>query len=364
MYKDLISNLRQSGFSGQMVVAKEDQILLNFASGAADRSQRRSVDDQTLFAIASGTKFITALAVAKLVEESKGKITFDTPASEIIDLKIPRYDRRMTLGQLMSHTSGIPDYLDEDLEDENGEIQLKLPNCVLWRPEDYLPLFPMAEMDFEPGTQFKYNNGAYVYLALIIEKLSGLTYAHFINNVLLRPIGVNRAGVYAITALPLNTAFGYYRDKIGGGQAPETIQTNASIKISEFVQISESFQTSTVGDEEGYIWNVFKVPPQAGGDGGIYMTPFDMLRVWETFFKGEIVSHDYVKQMTTPVKCVDEEDGTYYGLGLWLKWDGQNSYQPFIMGSDVGVDFMSSYDSKQKLFKYAVSNMGHNVWRL
>lgn len=312
-------------FSGVIAKYRGDETCYSLSSGYADCSEKRLNNSETLFAIASGTKLFTALSIGILIKE--GKLTLDTPALDIVPLPNPLLDARMTVRHLLSHTSGFPDYLDEDLE-ENGEIKLAIPNYALKNPSDYLPLFPQTENTNIPGEKFKYNNGAYVYLALIIEKLSGMSYTTFIRRRLLAPLGITRSGVYSLTALPNNTANGYYED------------------------------------EGEWHTNIYKVPIQAGGDGGIYTTILDMKRIWEAFLNAEIFSANLVNEFLTPVCSVRPELGIHYGLGVWLKLLQDGSFEPYVVGSDVGVSFKSSYNIQLREFMFTVSNTSEGVWGL
>ena len=83
------------------------------AAGYADRSNKIANTLDTRFGIASGTKFFTALAIGKLIAEQK--LTFSTKLQECVTLDFPRYSPDITIRHLLTHTSGIPDYLDEEI---------------------------------------------------------------------------------------------------------------------------------------------------------------------------------------------------------------------------------------------------------
>lgn len=305
-----------------------DHLRYCFSNGYADRLNLRKNNIETLFGIASGTKLFTALGIGLLIEEQK--ISLDTPALKVLDLNNPLLDQRMTIRHLLNHTSGLPDYLDESLEDENSEGQLSIPNQKLKSPFDYLSLFPLTKNTSVPGEKFKYNNGAYIYLAMIIETLSGLSYQDFMNLRLLKPMGITRSRVYASDQLPENAALGYYQKS------------------------------------DAWYVNTDKIPFQAGGDGGIYISLLDMKRLWEAFMGGEILSPKLVSEFINPSVCAYPEKGIHYGLGVWLRKisDGESDvFEPYITGSDVGVSFKSSYNPLTKRFVFSVSNTSEGVWQ-
>ncbi len=319
----LEKSLKETDFSGRFQIQKGDELIFDHVKGFADRSEGRLSNKETLYGTASGTKFLTALGIGKLLEAKF--LSLDTPASEVLNLEIESYDPKITIRQLLSHTSGMPDYLDEDLFEDVDNIELAIPNYKLVSPKDYLPLFPRIPMIFEPGSQFAYNNGAFVYLAMIIETLSGMSYKDYINHELLEPIGITRSGVFATNDLPSNAALGY------------------------------------VLEEDRWVSNIFKLPIQAGGDGGAWINAADMLTLWQAFDSAQIVSEDMKNEFIKSHAVVEADRGIEYGLGLWLK-KTEKGYEPFVVGSDAGVSFKSSYNLSTKGYRFAVSNTTEGVW--
>src|SRR3990170_2779290 len=102
----------EHAFSWVIDIRHRDTVLYARAAGYADRSNKIANTLETRFGIASGTKFLTALAIGKLIAEQK--LTFSTTLQECITLEFPRYSADITIRHLITHTSGIPDYLDEE----------------------------------------------------------------------------------------------------------------------------------------------------------------------------------------------------------------------------------------------------------
>lgn len=300
-----------------------------YINGKIDRETQTPIQKDTLFGIASGTKFFTALAIGQLIDE--GKLTLETRALDVFDLGNPLLDRGMTIRHLLNHTSGLPDYLDESIAPEACESALTVPNHLLITPYDYLPMFPYKANTSKPGEVFKYNNGAYIFLAIIIEKLSGMTYKEYINEKFLRPLGFSRSGVYTVNNLPFNAAKGYYQ-------------------------------------EDGVEYeNTEKMPYQAGGDGGIYTTLMEMKKLWELFLDEKILSQPLVEAYLKPDVCPYPDLGIYYGLGMWLKKEVTElgeTFIPYLTGSDIGVSFKTSYHPTLKRFICHISNTSEGVWEL
>ncbi|MBN2852981.1 MAG: serine hydrolase [Clostridia bacterium] len=325
MTDKLMKVVLEADFSGRILIRNNEKTLFDYSGGFADRTMKKLIGRDTLFGIASGTKFLTALALGKLIEEHK--ISLDTKAFSIFDPGKVSYDKEITLRQLLNHTSGMPDYLDESLFPDMDNIELTISNDRLISPKDYLPLFPDTPMVHTPGERFIYNNGAFVYLAIIIEELSGMSYKDYINHQLMKPLGIERSGVYSFAELPSDCAIGY------------------------------------IQDGKNWISNISKLPYQAGGDGGAWMSAEDMCVIWKSFLNGRILSSKLTEEFLTPYIIANKEREIYYGLGLWLQ-KIKEAYLPYIVGSDAGISFKSSYNSATNGYKFAVSNTSEGLFEI
>ena len=169
--KKILKTVKSEDFSGVVYLEDKKDIVLAEANGYSNRPEKISNNLETKFAIASGTKFFTALGIMKLVEA--GKLSLDDKAFSFVDYDFKFYDKDVTIKQLLTHTSGIPDYYDEDEISETGLPKLDKPWYELKKPSDYLEVLPQKEMLARPGEVFKYNNSAFVLLAIIIENITG-----------------------------------------------------------------------------------------------------------------------------------------------------------------------------------------------
>src|SRR5438034_7908570 len=109
--KTLNTSIEEHAFSGVISIRREDSVLYERAAGYADRSNQIANTLDTRFGIASGTKFFTALAIGKLIAAQK--LAFDTKLKDCVALNFPLYAPEITIRHLLTHTSGVPDYLDE-----------------------------------------------------------------------------------------------------------------------------------------------------------------------------------------------------------------------------------------------------------
>ncbi|MCK8060149.1 MULTISPECIES: serine hydrolase [unclassified Fusibacter] len=325
MIGELTKKLEAFDLSGQVKIVSKGQVILDQIKGYRDFENKLPIDGDTLFGIASGTKMFTAIAMLKLVDE--GKVTLDTKAASILKIDSAEYNPDITIKHLLTHTSGMPDYYDEDLIEDFDAFELEVPVQKLVSPMDYLPMFFDKKMNFEPGEKYKYSNGGFVYLAMLIEKLSGMSYKKCIEEFILKPLGLSRTGVHAFNGLPHNTAYGYYEQ------------------------------------DGAWFTNIYKLPIQAGGDGGIYTTGEELYAIWKGLYDGILLSPELVNQMLAGQVLLNEELNLYYGLGVFVRISG-NKKISFIVGGDAGVSFRSAYKHDSNDYLYAVSNRGDDIWDL
>ncbi|MBI9013961.1 MAG: serine hydrolase [Clostridiales bacterium] len=322
MFKTLESIIEEKKFSGVITIQKKNKIIYNRAFGYLDRANKVRNDINTSFGIASGTKLFTALGVLKLVESKQ--LSLDSKLFDIIERPFASYDPNVTIKQLLSHTSGLPDYYDEDLIDDFDNFKVSVPWHELLKPSDYMAVMPDRPMKFSPGENFHYNNGAFVFLAMVIESLSG-DYHQWIEEEIIKPNSLNKTGFYKLNQLPENTAHGY-------------------------IDMADSWRT-----------NIYSLPIIAGGDGGIFTSSDDLITLWKQLLDYKILSEDLTEILLTPHAETNEEG--HYGLGIWLD-QKKDIYNPSIVGADAGVSFISTHKIKEKLTINILSNTSEGAWEV
>jgi D-alanyl-D-alanine carboxypeptidase len=162
------------------IVVKDGHPVFRRAYGLADLEFGILLEADMVFRIGSVTKQFTAAAILQLVDS--GKLALDDDVSKYVD----GYDtggRRVTIEHLLTHTSGIPNYtaMDEWARHVREELT----------PRQILDTLKAKALEFEPGAQFKYSNSGYLLLGLIIEKVSGRSYADYIRQMVL-PLGMRQ----------------------------------------------------------------------------------------------------------------------------------------------------------------------------
>ncbi|MFD2879366.1 serine hydrolase domain-containing protein [Paenibacillus rhizoplanae] len=98
------------------------------------------------------------------------------------ELEFPLFDPEITVHELLTHSSGIPDYFDEETMEDFAALWNDTPMYTLRRPVDFLPMFAALPMKFSPGERFHYNNAGYIMLSLLIETVSGMKFTDYVEQ--------------------------------------------------------------------------------------------------------------------------------------------------------------------------------------
>jgi CubicO group peptidase (beta-lactamase class C family) len=199
---------RGEGFSGAILVARGGQVVTR-AFGQADREFAVANTPDTKFRIGSLTKQFTAAAILLLVED--GKLGLDDPLCRHLE-SCPEAWRPVTIRQLLNHSSGIPDFVGLPGVREQFALPRKL--------DDTLALLEAQPLDFAPGSDARYGNSGYLIAAHLIERLSGKSYAAFLDERIYRPLGMHDSGYAADAPVIPNRARGYVRRGDGFENAP------------------------------------------------------------------------------------------------------------------------------------------------
>ena len=125
-----------------------------------------------------------------------GKLSFDDEIGNLLDFDLKAIDKRITVRQLLCHTSGIPDYFDESIMNEYDELWKDYPNYKIRKSSDLIQLFIDKPMMYPAGEKFQYNNTGYVVLGLIIEKLTGQLFDEYLEKNIFKPCGMLSTGYY------------------------------------------------------------------------------------------------------------------------------------------------------------------------
>jgi CubicO group peptidase (beta-lactamase class C family) len=309
----------RTGFSGVVRVDRGARVVFAGAYGLAHRGCALPNALDTRFGIASGTKTLTALVVMSLVEQ--GRLDLATTARSVLGEDLPLIDDDVTVEHLLEHRSGIGDYFDEDVVESMTDYVMPVPVHRLVTTSDYLAVLDGHPQAFPPGERFAYNNGAYVVLALIAERVSGTPFHHLVRTRVCEPAGMRDTAFLRSDEPAARTATGYL-----------------------------------AGD--GLRTNVLHLPVLGSGDGGLSTTAADVHAFWRVLHDGAIVPRQRLAEMLLPRSDVPAE-AARHGLGFWLH---ATSDAVFLDGADAGVSFRSVHDETAGTTHTVLSNTTDGAW--
>lgn len=190
-------------FIGNVLISKNDTIFYQKSFGYANLEEGKINNNNSIFNIASLTKSLTAVGIMKLVED--GKLTLETPISKYFPNFMSAYAEQITINHLLNHSSGMQANIGRIDDNGNGV----LPDGHQTTLNQLLVKFKDSKLNFEPGTAYEYNNFGYTLLAYIIEKVTGLTYADFMEQTVFKPANMTNTISAAIRDLDQRT-FPYF----------------------------------------------------------------------------------------------------------------------------------------------------------
>lgn len=307
-------------FRGCGLLRCADGEVMQWAQGYADLPNERPNRIDTRFGTASAGKAFVAAGVLQLIE--KGLLRLDTTIGEALPMDWKAIDSGITVEQLLTHTSGIPDYFDESVMDEYEELWVDFPNYRVRRNADLLPLFINKPMMYPKGEKFQYNNTGFVVLAMILEQVSGMEFDQYLRENVFLPAGMKDTGYFELDRLPRNCANAYIYDEARGE----------------------------------YRTNIYCIDAKGTGAGGAFTTVGDVLKFWDALLGGKLLKMEMVQDMLS----VHAQDGdAMYGYGMWIRSDGAQ-----FEGCDPGISFVTRYQRQTGCIAVLMSNFGDDVWKL
>lgn len=297
--------VRERDLSGGVLLTQAGSTLFEGSYGLADRSAAVPVMPRTRFGLASVTKMFTAVAVADLV--NAGRLRFEDP---VIDVLPP--ERRpstlrsdVTVHHLLTHTSGIADYAEED-EDSSayladyGALWDDRPTYRMLRPADFLPLFGDSAPYRGPGERWQYSNAGFVVLGLVVEEVTGRPYTEVVQERVFDRAGMTASGFFRLDEARSDVAVGYLPR-----EAPDALWRS----------------------------NIYRLPVIGGPDGGAFSTTGDLDHFLHRYADGTLLGS---AQDVVLARHIDAGDGFHSGYGVMHYPDGRYGHG----GGDPGVEVL------------------------
>ena len=302
-------------YSGTLLVEKSKDILFSAAAGEANMAYNITNKTNTKFDTASVTKIFTAASALLLVEE--GLLCLDDKITDVIDLRGTLIPEDVTIEQLLNHTSGIADDVEEEDGEEYSDLFVTKPNYSIRECVDFLPQFVYKPPNFKAGTNVRYNNCAFILLGIAIEKISGMPYREFVKKRIFEKCKMQDTLFCAMDEINTNTAEGYI------SVVDQALGTNKWKK------------------------NIYSYPPIGTADSGAYTTVADLSAFIRSITDKELLTAPFAKIFLEP-HCPytrPHRSGTWttgYAFEFILT-DEREVFCMFKDGLNAGVEAMVSY---------------------
>ncbi|GAA3287291.1 GNAT family N-acetyltransferase [Arthrobacter citreus] len=320
-------------FSGTIRVSCGGSVLHEGAHGVASRRWDVPVSLDTRFDVASVTKLFTSVAVLQQVDA--GTLALDFPIGRFVDLEGTRVDPGITLGQLLSHTSGIGDDADEEAGESYEDLWTDRPTYSVTKTADFLPQFVYREPNFAPGTGCRYCNCGYILAGLALEAVTGMTYRDYVREYVFAAAGMRDSGFFSMREAVPNVAEGW---------DPVRDDTGAVISWRQ---------------------NIFSYPPVGSPDGGAHSTSGDLVRFLDAVRGGRLLSAGSTAAFLAPqAKHSDRGGGElHYGYGLEFQLDARGQVGlMYKEGINAGASAFLSYFPESDITMALVANSEDGVW--
>lgn len=324
-YDEFINKINDKGFTtGNILVYKNGEIVYQNSDGLRTIDTKEPLTLNSQFRLASVSKQFTGMSIMKLKEA--GKIDYDQTVKSILP-EFP-YDN-ITVRHLLHHISGITDY--EQLIDENWKPEDSTKTYILGNDEIIKEFYRVnPELDFPSGERWEYSNTGYLFLASIVEKVSGKHFRDFLKETIFEPLDMNNTVLYKyqIDADPNmpNRVFGY----------------------------------ETAFNQVDLVLNDYNIVNDVRGDGGIYSTLEDLYKWNQALVNNTIIPKSYLDEAWIP-GVLNNGESTTYGFGWGVK---SKSGEPKIVSHSGGwvgfATFLYNEVDANSGFILLTNNSGEN----
>ncbi len=301
-------------FWGSVMITQDDKVLFSKSYGDADKDKEIRNDSNTLFNLKSLTKTMTATAIMKLNED--GKLSIYDRVDKYIPGFINDDTKDIRIINLLNHTSGMAANLCQRDDQGNGMVGLGNEPITM---DELISKFKETKLKYQPGTKFEYNNYAYVLLAYIIEKVSGMDYKDYLQKAIFTPAAM--CNTFYQTDLKRSSSVGY----------------------------------EGMGSESTRIFYDYSDPSWNKGASNIYSTVTDLAKYLKAEFSYRILSDKTLKIMLDT--CVKSSFlGNQWTLG-WVKQSTDNLIIYSHSGDGNGFATYAGYIPDRKISIIILSNL-------
>lgn len=303
---------REEAFSGSVLIAEKGKIIYAESFGYANAENKTPFTAETIFLVGSVAKTVTAAAVMKLKERGKLNLN-DSITKYLPELAY----KNVTLRHLLTHTSGILEYQAPEIIREIAGKGAGNRDLV----KVFAGLNP--KLEFEPGSRWDYSNTNYILLALVVEKISGVSFPAFVRENVFVPAGMRRSFV-GLDNVPANL-----RKEIAAGYRFTNPLAQAPVNVETLDGARAAYATKR---------NLY-------GAGNLYTTTGDLLKFHRALQRGRILSPKTLAETYAPQKLSGGENYNSFvrtnypakdALGWFVADDESSGKIVYHPGGDIG----------------------------
>jgi CubicO group peptidase (beta-lactamase class C family) len=326
----LYARAQQGEFSGVAMAWEDGAPIFHHAEGLASRRFGVRNDVDTRFHVASITKVVTSMTALQLVEE--GLLSLHDPLIHVLgeDERPRALTSDHTLHHLLSHTSGLPNYHDDDdnTPASFASAWVKAPLQTVRGPRDVLPLFADLDPVFAPGTDFRYADANYILTGILIEVVTGRAYADVATERVLKPAGMTDSSFESLDEDPSRLATGYMVDD---------------------------------GPADRRVANVYSIPAGGLPDGDLITTAADLCRLVDAILDGRLVEQGTLALAMAEYGRIND-DAESYGYGLEMLQVAGRATIIGHAGGDPGISGMLSHYLDDGVTTAVLCNQDRGSW--
>jgi CubicO group peptidase (beta-lactamase class C family) len=289
-------------YSGTILVAKGDEILLNEGYGMANYEKDVPNTSDTVFPIGSITKSFTAVAVMQLYED--GLLNLEDPISKYTGFEID--DETLTVHQLLTHTSGLP---REGKYVGKGYVTL----------DEHIEYIRELKLLFKPGEDQSYSNAGYILLAYMIEEITENTYTDYMTENILEPLNMTQTYFSMDAEYKSGEAIGY------------RLLKDNPMKLS--------------------IYNFSNII----GSGNIYSSTNDLYKYDQSFYNETLIKRESSNKIMSP-QWGNEKTGYGYGWEISSRYDHKKISHGGVIGGGGYTSLMIRYPEKEYVLIFLTNN--------
>lgn len=323
-------------FNGSVVISKSGKTVLSGNYGFSNIEKREKITDQSQFPIASVTKTFTSTAILQL--QQKGKLNINQPVQKYLpDFPYPN----ITIKHLLNNTSGLAQ--EYTLFDT---IIKEQPRKIISN-QDIIPTFIRFKtpLSFSPGSKWEYNNMNFCLAGLIVEKVSGISYAAYLEKNIFKPAKMKNSFV----------------------PADRKIKSLNQVELYTYPNLYSTDWVNTKAVQENFL---IVEKSNFYGNGGIVSTASDLQKYQNALFNYQILEKKELEEALTATKLNDGKTVSYtidgkeisYGLGWGMYTDESEGKIVFHDGLITGLTSILLYNVTKNQSIILLSNSGSSIF--